>query len=685
MSYEVPGGETMRVFKKHRKYLSVLLLMICSLLTMFAFQNCGQGINSQSSSSTAGGNTTSSTPNPSPIPNPTPGLPPLPAPTPGGQVLTPMTVAERQTACSSFMDSSILATLTVDTAGVSLNSGLGSSSGDSRTATFKQFISTGLKAIPIINVLSGKTTSPATCNVQVDVSCTVATDAAHLAKIDKAISMDSGSAADYGRNMAVGATQAEQNSIAANVVVRNNTCANTLASTALSITQDVPQLENNRQDRGFRCVQGYYWLKMGVRTTVETNILSKLPAAVGDFKYVRVDVNDKCWTESRLKPPDNVPRLANMGSQIAVSDKWVAAVAPLDNGAALGEGSVYMFENVGGVWSYRSKINLPSANANDTISAAAISGTRMVIASQNYAAKAGRAYEYNLNSTTNQWVAQTNAISPAARGAQLFGASVALSGSLLVIGAPGYSRTYPGNDLSGAVYVYDCSTNPCTNYTIVNTRKVGAAFGTSVALYGRYVAIGAPQALQLLDQGDGFVEIYNLTSAGAPALASYKTPVTANAMINNEPSGMRFGASVGLRGSALVVGAPNFNTNDTDKTFTGAAFYYSDYAATTAAKFISTDSEQRGNNGRAVAINNIGVFSGCPGCNTGMGIVRFYSYAQLAMDNPAPGYLLFSLNEVTNSGFGSSISGTDAYLAVGSPYMADPNVSGGASYVFRLP
>jgi hypothetical protein len=113
--------------------------------------------------------------------------------------------------------------------------------------------------------------------------------------------------------------------------------------------------------------------------------------------------------------------------------------------------------------------------------------------------------------------------------------------------------------------------------------------------------------------------------------------------------------------------------------FSGAAYYYADFASATV-RLLNTAPVDRANNGQSVALNASGLYVGCPNCSGGEGLVRFYPYSTMAL-----GYTLFALNKVSNSAFGYAIKATDSYLAVGAPVMADPNISGGASYVFRLP
>jgi hypothetical protein len=130
-------------------------------------------------------------------------------------------------------------------------------------------------------------------------------------------------------------------------------------------------------------------------------------------------------------------------------------------------------------------------------------------------------------------------LAPAEPAGAAFGASVALSADLLVVGAPRAAGT------AGKAFVYVFANGQWSTTPLVLTRPGGAAgdlFGTSVAVSGTTVAVGAP--------GAGSVTVF--TVAGGVVQA-------ASATVTAPPGPVAlFGASVALSPSSLLllVGAP---------------------------------------------------------------------------------------------------------------------------------
>ena len=124
-----------------------------------------------------------------------------------------------------------------------------------------------------------------------------------------------------------------------------------------------------------------------------------------------------------------------------------------------------------------------------------------------------------------------------------FGYSVAASGNLLVVGAPslGYPSTSAG---SAYVYLRNESTWTLQARLTPNFGLPGGAFGTSVAIDGNTIVVGAPG-----DNTFGFVYIF----------------VNTNGVWVQQPDVLRaadhflfgnFGASVSISKDTIAVGAP---------------------------------------------------------------------------------------------------------------------------------
>jgi hypothetical protein len=145
-----------------------------------------------------------------------------------------------------------------------------------------------------------------------------------------------------------------------------------------------------------------------------------------------------------------------------------------------------------------------------------------------------------------------------------FGNSVVLAGDILVIGAS--EATVNGASSQGAVYVFRKSGN-----TWVESQKLIAsdgaetdAFGTAIALSGRTLVVGAPNARvnDHFHQGAAYVFV---ETNGIWRLAQKLTG-------DDSVDGDNFGSAVAARGSMILVGAPN---KDLDNFVTGEVYVFS--------------------------------------------------------------------------------------------------------------
>ncbi len=161
-----------------------------------------------------------------------------------------------------------------------------------------------------------------------------------------------------------------------------------------------------------------------------------------------------------------------------------------------------------------------------------------------------------------------------------FGASVALSGNSLAVGAPfeGSDATGAyGDELNnrathaGAVYVFETDGTAWSQQAYLKAHQTHAddLFGSRVTLDGDTLAIGAPGA----SSNAGGVTVYTRTGS----TWSYFADVTAN----RSAAGDAFGSSLALSGDSLVVGAPGERSaatgvggNDADTSAPGAGSAY---------------------------------------------------------------------------------------------------------------
>ena len=253
-------------------------------------------------------------------------------------------------------------------------------------------------------------------------------------------------------------------------------------------------------------------------------------------------------------PPFGFQGGAQLGSSVAVSDRLIVAGAPYDDLGGEDAGVVKVFDTETGLLLHVLINPTPSGTpvagvvADQFGASVAISGTWVVVgASRDSSAvrDAGSVYLYDLSTATPTVpVARLNNANP--QVGDFFGSSVAMSGTRLVIG----SR-------AGGVYVYDLASStptlPVTTLDNPNPTPL-QAFGWGVAISGTRVVVGS-QYDNTGPLGFGSVYVYDLASA---------TPNLPVVTIHNPSASQaaNFGSAVAISGTWAVVGGYHDESGD---------------------------------------------------------------------------------------------------------------------------
>ncbi len=181
----------------------------------------------------------------------------------------------------------------------------------------------------------------------------------------------------------------------------------------------------------------------------------------------------------------------------------------------------------------------------------AICGNTVVVGASDFnSSTLGAAYVYVKGSQGWANMTQTAKLTPSdpVAGA-VFGSSVACYGNTVVVGAPHHA--------AGEAYVF---VEPRTGWSnMTETARLTASdagtyddFGYSVAMYGKTIVVGAPQASGgFMWQGKTY--IFQEPSTGWKTTSAFKAELTApDAQFD---SGL--GASVSISGNTIAAGAPN--------------------------------------------------------------------------------------------------------------------------------
>ena len=511
----------------------------------------------------------------------------------------------------------------------------------------------------------------------------------------------------------------------------------------------------DRGATGLRCAEGSVRYNISAVTQVTVvsaggNLTAGQSSAQSNNITATVNLINRCWQEQKLLSDggNTLPGVtAKYGAGVAVStstsNQWIAVISNNDSSSIGLTGKVSMFKRndttdaqgrTVQTWNHCQTVTMQSAIHQKPLGAVAISpdGTRLAISaplnnvdtvnnvgvvevwnnSNGACSGSGWSRSQTINSPDGN---QLNPNAPNS-GEQRFGSRLILTSNRLIVSAPeAYARL-------GAVHIYNFNTGN-SSYEYSSTLKhyrrrirsfttSNTAFGSSIALSGNILAVGAPQNAIGNTSGDGYVQTYDLsnlqtqTSTDSANQDRYlNIPyIVANAEIDpvdsatflpaagvTTRSGMRFGESVALSGNRLVIGAI-YRRNGTLATSprAGAAYYYPDYTASGTVYRIPADANDD-NHGTAVALTTNGVLVGAPRVDSEVGII-FY-YRNPTANSPSVAYRLKNWSAHSDlMNFGESIAVApnvtgqegDFWLAVGAPTTPRPSSGSGEAYVYKL-
>ena len=371
----------------------------------------------------------------------------------------------------------------------------------------------------------------------------------------------------------------------------------------------------------------------------------------------------------------------------AVGDRFGNAVAVSGNRVVVGSylkssgaGMTFVYDITSGTPAAPVvTLSNPTPASNDYFGAAvAIFGARVLVGAKEddtASADAGAGYVFDMTSGTPAAPVLTlTHVGPSAFDE--FGSATAVSGTRVVVGSP-FDDT--GGSNAGIVTVHDLSgATPTTPlFTLLNPAPSKLAFGSSVAISGNLVVVGAIG-------GTEAAYVFDLASA---------TPTVPVSTFTN-PGGTSgdFGYSVAVSGSLVAVGAPHTPVG----AFRGRVCVY-DVAGTTPATPVlvvenTVDSSGSGcfgatdSFGLSVSLSGTRLVVGAPN-NTAGGMVwagQVFVYDIASTTPTQPIHVLQKGTPATEDGFGWSVSISGDRIAVGVSDDDTTSLNAGATHVFDL-
>jgi uncharacterized repeat protein (TIGR01451 family) len=183
---------------------------------------------------------------------------------------------------------------------------------------------------------------------------------------------------------------------------------------------------------------------------------------------------------------------SRFGASVALGDHWLAVGAPEDG--AVREGLVYIFSSP--AWTPVKTIPSGDGRLNDRFGASvAVDGDTIAVGAP-YADDLKEYYNFGAVYvfTAPDWnhPVKLRASETFRKGDIQFGASVAVQKGLLVVGAPGDDPA--GKESAGSAYLFkqDGTWSKLSDLLPEDEPKPGRQLGTSVAIDGSFIAVGAP-------------------------------------------------------------------------------------------------------------------------------------------------------------------------------------------------
>lgn len=359
-----------------------------------------------------------------------------------------------------------------------------------------------------------------------------------------------------------------------------------------------------------------------------------------------------CYAEEKLLGSEAVS-YNSVGSSVSIDGDTAVVGASSPYGITTGEAYVFRFDGTG--WKQVARLTAEDAALGDLFGASvSVSGTAIVIGAPCSANK-GAAYVFTSNGT--EWVQAAKLTPDLAYPNGNFGVAVSMSGNTIVIGAP-----YNGS--SGAAYVFKNEGAGWVQVKRLTATDVAdyGAFGDSVSIDGNRVLVGAPGD----DEYAGSAYVFTYTGAEwveAPKLTAEGDAATYEL----------FGDSVSIRGDTVAVGA----IYDDDYAGSAYVFRYNGTGWPRAARLTVADAEGSDEIGFSVSTDGDRVLVGARGDDSGTGAAYLFKddgtvWSQVAKLTATDGSIWDS--------FGTSVSIDGNRALVGAPN----NNSIGAAYVFTL-
>ena len=391
--------------------------------------------------------------------------------------------------------------------------------------------------------------------------------------------------------------------------------------------------------------------------------ISSATALASFFLFPAPALADNSLLSQTFTMPD-ISGVDAFGSSVAIDGNHILISAPSNNSDAAGAGRVYLFDGISGHLSQT--FSMPDLTSFDIFgSSVAIDGNNVLIGAignDSDGISVGRAYLFDGMSGN---LSQRFTI-PDITSTDRFGSAVAIDGNNVLIGAP--FNDSDGIDV-GRAYLFDGITGNLTQTFIMPDAASRDFFGSSVAIDGNNVLIGAPS-----NNADG-------TDVGRAYLFNGNTgDLSRTFMMPDITDNDRFGSAVAIEGSKILIGA---SQNDSDGSNVGRAYLFDGVSGDLSQAFIMPDATDGDLFGSSLTLEGNHVLIGASRNNSdGTNVGRAYLFDASTGDLSQT----FTIPDITDrDSFGISVALSHNQVLIGAPGNDSDGSGVGRAYLYQVP
>lgn len=402
----------------------------------------------------------------------------------------------------------------------------------------------------------------------------------------------------------------------------------------------------------------------------QLNLFKRLVNPAKTLTPTGVTTTPRIWKQiAELKAPD-----AEAGDYFGGGKASETLTTPLEeavsgNTVVVGEpyygnqtGRVYVFARTGSGWMQTAAFEgSDSAPVDDFGSAVAISDNTIVVGAPYHPNQVGGAYTgraYVFTRSASGWKQTAELQGSDTVAAAYFGASVAIAGATVMVGAPAQSNG------AGRVYVFTKTAagwKQIAELTGSDTVNTNDQFGYSVAMSGTTAVVSAPNNSN--DAGRAY--LFTETASGWKQMVEIKGSDTV--------AGDSFGGSVAISGGTLVVGAAS-HANGAGRAY---VFTRTGTEWKQVAELKGSDTVAGENFGWSVAVSGTIAIVGAPSRANQAGRAYVFTKTATAWKQTAE---LKGSDTVAGDSFGQSLAVSGKTAVVGAPVHS---YTTGRAYVFQ--